>query len=136
MHRAGLLVLCLLLGSVAADGGAWGQTVPQALVSDLQWRLVGPFRGGRAVAVGGVAGSGRTFYFGAVDGGVWKTDDAGTVWRPLFDGQAVASIGALDVSVSDPRVVPKAVAADHVSGLWRHIFSAVPFESAVLLRRT
>jgi photosystem II stability/assembly factor-like uncharacterized protein len=105
MHRAGLFALCLLFGTFATDARAWGQAVPQALLGELQWRLVGPFRGGRAVAVGGVAGSGRTFYFGAVDGGVWKSDDAGTVWRPLFDRQPVASIGALDVSVADPQVI-------------------------------
>jgi len=57
------------------------------------------------VAVSGVADGGATFYFGGVDGGVWKTEDAGTVWTPVFDGQPVASIGALAVSPSDPKVI-------------------------------
>ena len=70
----------------------------------LKWRLIGPFRGGRAVAVAGVPGDSTTFYFGAVDGGVWKTTDAGT-WKPMFDGQPVASIGALEVAPSDPKII-------------------------------
>src|ERR1700722_13704277 len=80
-------------------------TVAPQLFCDLKWRLIGPFRGGRAVAVGGVPGSGSTFYFGAVDGGVWKTIDAGTVWKPVFDAQPVASIGALEVSIANPNVI-------------------------------
>src|SRR5581483_6386903 len=81
------------------------QTVSPELFNALQWRLIGPFRGGRAVAVSGVQGGGTTFYFGAVDGGVWKTEDAGTVWTPVFDSQPVASIGALAVAPSDPNVI-------------------------------
>ncbi|MBV8553079.1 MAG: hypothetical protein JOY54_17420 [Acidobacteriaceae bacterium] len=75
------------------------------LFNGLHWRLIGPFRGGRAVAVCGVPGGGATFYFGAVDGGVWKTTDAGTVWTPLFDSQPVGSIGALAVAPSDPNII-------------------------------
>ncbi len=71
----------------------------------LRWRCIGPFRGGRAVAVTGVPGGGSVFYFGAVDGGVWKTSDTGSVWTPIFDGQASASIGALEVAPSDPDVI-------------------------------
>src|SRR5579859_6826797 len=81
------------------------QTVAPQLFDDMKWRLIGPFRGGRVVAVGGVPGAGYTFYSGAVDGGVWKTIDAGTVWKPVFDQQPVASIGALEVSVSNPDVI-------------------------------
>ncbi len=81
------------------------QTVAPQLFGDMKWRMIGPFRGGRAVAVGGVPGAGNTFYFGAVDGGVWKTTDAGTVWKPVFDNQPVASIGALAVSISNPNVI-------------------------------
>ncbi len=85
--------------------GTSAPAVSPALFDDLKWRLIGPFRGGRAVAVGGVAGSGSTFYFGAVDGGVWRTTDAGRVWSPIFDREPVASIGALDVARSDPKVI-------------------------------
>lgn len=81
------------------------QSVTPQMYSDMDWRLIGPFRGGRAVAVSGVPGNGTTFYFGAVDGGVWKTTNAGTTWKPVFDGQPVASIGALAVAPSDPKVI-------------------------------
>ncbi len=80
------------------------QTVPPALLSGLQWRLIGPFRGGRVASVTG-ASDGVTFYFGAVDGGVWKTSDAGLTWNPVFDGQPIASIGAVEVAPSNPNVL-------------------------------
>jgi photosystem II stability/assembly factor-like uncharacterized protein len=60
---------------------------------------------GRAVAVAGVPGDSTTFYFGAVNGGIWKTTDAGMVWTPIFDGQPVGSIGALAVAPSDPKTI-------------------------------
>ncbi|MGB7546530.1 MAG: hypothetical protein WBM14_02165 [Terracidiphilus sp.] len=75
------------------------------LFNGLRWRLVGPFRAGRVVAVSGVPGSDGSFFFGGVDGGVWKTTDAGTVWQPIFDHEPVASIGALAVAPSDPKVI-------------------------------
>ena len=90
-------VICL------SSGGA--QNVPSDLFSALKWRLIGPFRGGRAVAVAGIPGNATTFYFGAVDGGIWQTTDAGVVWKPIFDSQHVASIGALAVAPSDPQVI-------------------------------
>ncbi len=87
---------CLLLNA---------QQVFPELFKSLQWRLIGPFRGGRSIAVSGVPGGGTTFYFGSVNGGIWKSDDAGAVWTPLFDGQPIGSIGALAVSPSDPNVI-------------------------------
>ena len=84
---------------------AIAQSVPPELVNGLKWRLIGPFRGGRAVAVAGVPGDSTTFYFGSVNGGVWKTTDAGVVWTPIFDGQPVASIGALAVAPSDSKII-------------------------------
>src|SRR6266516_715131 len=81
------------------------QTVPPGTYGALRWRLIGPHRGGRVVAVAGVPGDSTTFYFGAVDGGVWKTTDAGVVWTPVFDSQPVASIGALAVAPSDPKTI-------------------------------
>src|SRR5579863_2557226 len=81
------------------------QPVPPDLYSGLNWRLIGPFRGGRTIAVAGIPGSSTTFYFGSVGGGVWQTTDAGVVWKPIFDSQSVASIGALTVAPSDLKVI-------------------------------
>src|ERR1700730_17308889 len=83
----------------------FSQDVSPELFSGLRWRLIGPFRGGRVVAVAGVPGDSRTFYFGAVDGGIWKTTDAGTVWTPIFDSESVGSIGAIAVAPSDPKII-------------------------------
>ncbi len=73
----------------------------------LQYRQVGPFRGGRVVAVSGVIGQDNVYYFGAVAGGVWKTTNGGLSWKPVFDKQKEASpaIGAIAVSASDPNVI-------------------------------
>ena len=88
---------------VVVSAGA--QSVSPELYNGLRWRLIGPFRGGRAVAVTGVPGNPTAFYFGAVNGGIWQTTDAGVVWRPIFDDQHVASIGALAVAPSDPKTI-------------------------------
>jgi photosystem II stability/assembly factor-like uncharacterized protein len=61
----------------------------------MQWRQVGPFRGGRGLAIEGVVGEPNVYYFGAVAGGVWKTTDGGANWQPMFDKQDISSIGAL-----------------------------------------
>jgi photosystem II stability/assembly factor-like uncharacterized protein len=73
----------------------------------MQYRLVGPYRGGRVVAVSGVVGQNDTYYFGAAAGGVWKTTDGGLTWKPIFDKTkgASPSIGAIAVSESDPNVI-------------------------------
>ncbi|HZK78148.1 MAG TPA: hypothetical protein VFC35_04510 [Gemmatimonadaceae bacterium] len=73
--------------------------------SGLRWRMLGPFRGGRVAAATGVPGRSAEFYFGSVNGGVWKTIDAGREWFPIFDSQPVASIGAIAVSASSPDTV-------------------------------
>lgn len=74
--------------------------VNPALFQALEWRNIGPFRGGRSVAATGVPGDPNTFYFGAVGGGIWKSTNAGTTWSPIFDAQRVASIGAIEVAPS------------------------------------
>jgi photosystem II stability/assembly factor-like uncharacterized protein len=71
----------------------------------LHWRMIGPFRGGRDVAVAGVPSEPTTFYFGAVGGGVWRTTNAGVSWQPIMDSQPVASIGAIAVAPSDPQTI-------------------------------
>ncbi len=84
------------------DENAW-----QGPWRGMQYRLVGPYRGGRVVAVSGVVGQDDTYYFGAVAGGVWKTTDGGLSWKPIFDKTKDASpaIGAIAVSESDPNVI-------------------------------
>jgi photosystem II stability/assembly factor-like uncharacterized protein len=94
-------VCCLTLFVTVAVA----QTVPPGMFNGLKWRLIGPFQGGRAVAVSGVPGDPTTFYFGGVGGGIWKSIDAGVSWRPIFDDQPVASIGALVVAPSNPSVI-------------------------------
>jgi photosystem II stability/assembly factor-like uncharacterized protein len=73
----------------------------------LTWRLVGPYRGGRVLAVSGVIGDTHTYYFGGVAGGVWKTTDGGLTWRPMTDKtkEMSPSIGAIAVAPSDPNVI-------------------------------
>jgi photosystem II stability/assembly factor-like uncharacterized protein len=79
--------------------------VTESSYADMHWRLVGPFRGGWATAVAGHPDKSTTFYFGAADGGVWKTDNAGATWTPVFEQQGSASIGALALAPSNPEVI-------------------------------
>jgi photosystem II stability/assembly factor-like uncharacterized protein len=81
------------------------QQASQARFSEMRWRLIGPFRGGRALAVTGVPGKQNEYYFGAVGGGVWKTVNAGQTWEPIFDSQPIASIGAIAVAPSQPQTI-------------------------------
>ena len=97
------MVMLLLVTVVTAVFN--GQEPDTAKFPGLQWRLIGPFRAGRVTAVAGVPGDPNTYYFGTPGGGVWKTSDAGQVWHPIFDKERVASIGALAVAPSDPRVL-------------------------------
>jgi photosystem II stability/assembly factor-like uncharacterized protein len=104
-HGCSLLV-STWLGVLSALGALGVQAaVDPSMVQALQWRFVGPFRGGRVLAVTGIAGDSRHFYFGAVDGGVWATEDAGRTWQPIFDSEPAASIGALALAPSAPATL-------------------------------
>jgi photosystem II stability/assembly factor-like uncharacterized protein len=81
------------------------QTLDEKALKGMKWRQIGPFRGGRALAVTGVAGDPETYYFGAVAGGVWKTQNGGLTWTPMTDKTGIMSIGAIAVAPSDPNVI-------------------------------
>ncbi|MGZ7105775.1 MAG: WD40/YVTN/BNR-like repeat-containing protein, partial [Candidatus Angelobacter sp.] len=95
--------LCTLL--VLLSGFAFSQQLDPNLYSGLRWRIIGPHRGGRTIAVSGVEGQPNVYYFGGVGGGVWKTANGGITWEPIFDGQPISSIGALAVASSNPSVI-------------------------------
>ena len=79
--------------------------ISESLYSGLEWRMVGPFRGGRTRAAAGVPSQPNVFYMAPVNGGVWKSDDSGRTWNPIFDRESTQSIGAIAVAPSDPNVI-------------------------------
>ena len=81
------------------------QTFNPVTYSALQWRMIGPFRGGRTVGAAGIPDQPNVFYIGVNNGGVWKTDDYGRTWNPIFDDQPTGSIGAIAVAPSDPNII-------------------------------
>ena len=99
----------LVLGGMTL-GLAWqlagtAESPVDPVAEALRWRMIGPFRGGRTRAVTGIPGRPETFLMGAVNGGVWKTDDYGRTWNPLFDAQPTQSIGAIAVAPSDSNII-------------------------------
>lgn len=80
-------------------------TFEPGLFKAMTWRNIGPQRGSRTKAAAGVPSQPHTFYVGVVNGGVWKTNDAGRTWNPIFDDQPTGSIGAIAVAESDPNII-------------------------------
>ncbi len=105
--RTVAVFLCLIAAGQALPAQTKGPfTYDTTLYNKMEWREIGPFRGGRSVAVAGHASQPNTFYFGATGGGVWKTEDGGESWINVSDGSLkVGIVGALDVAPSDPNVV-------------------------------
>ena len=104
MNRSRFLAgaaLALGLSSAAAAADAYDAR----LFADLRWRSIGPLRGGRTKSAAGVPSQPNVFYIGVCNGGVWKTDDYGRTWQPVFDSQPTGSIGAVAVAPSDPDVI-------------------------------
>ncbi len=84
---------------------AGAQQMGSDLFRDLHWRNVGPFRGGRTRACTGVPSQPNVFYMAQVNGGVWKSDDYGRTWNPIFDSQPTGSVGAIAVAPSNPNII-------------------------------
>ena len=99
------LFLLGLIPAVFAPSPAFAQLYSPNLYAGMRWRLIGPYRAGRVTSVAGIAGNPAVYYMGTPGGGVWETTDGGTVWKPIFDAEHVAPIGALAVAPSDPSVI-------------------------------
>lgn len=123
-----LLCVCLAITTIAAlawQGADAQQTSSPSSanpLSGLRWRNIGPFRGGRSVAVAGSAAQPNVYYFGSVGGGVYKTTDGGENWIPVSDGQGfgTGTVGAITVSESDPNVVYVGMGESCIRGNFSH----------------
>jgi photosystem II stability/assembly factor-like uncharacterized protein len=98
-------IFASLACALALAFSAEAQTLTKDSLHGMEWRLVGPFRGGRVEAVAGIPGNPNVYYFGAVAGGLWKTVDGGVNWTPIFDKESNPSIGAIAIAPSDPNVI-------------------------------
>ncbi|MCP3962254.1 MAG: glycosyl hydrolase [bacterium] len=130
MHRLnGRRMICLALFFLAFSSASRADShagFDESLFQSMEWREVGPYRGGRSAAVAGIPDQRNVYYFGATGGGVWKTDDGGKTWKPVSDGFFGGSIGAVAVSSWDPNVVyvgggEKTVRGNvsHGDGMWK-----------------
>ncbi|WP_394974209.1 WD40/YVTN/BNR-like repeat-containing protein [uncultured Croceitalea sp.] len=108
LSKASLLLLALSLFAIPSQSQRKKKSnpeIPSELYSSMEYRLVGPFRGGRSAAVTGVPGEPNLFYMGSTGGGVWKTMNGGRTWENISDGYFGGSIGAVEVAKSDPNVI-------------------------------
>ncbi len=144
LTKAGITLLALCLFTVTGESqrrkkGQTAPEIPADLYSSMEYRLVGPFRGGRSAAVTGVPGNPNLFYFGATGGGVWKTLNGGRSWENISDGYFGGSIGAVEVAKSDANVIyvgggEKTLRGNVSSGygIWKTVDAGKTWEKAGL----
>ena len=101
LRRLWLLIFSFVLG-LSVSGSA---QVDPRLFQEMRWRLIGPFRGGRTVAISGVPGQPNLFYMAPSNGGVWKSTDYGRTWNAIFDDLPTGSIGGLAIAPSNPDII-------------------------------
>jgi photosystem II stability/assembly factor-like uncharacterized protein len=140
-----ILLAVLAISFIAFDGlsqrkrgssSASKTSYNSSLYDGMNWRLVGPFRGGRSAAVAGVPGKANLYYMGATGGGVWRTTDAGGTWENITDGYFGGSIGAVAVSEWDNNVIyvggGEVTVRGNVSsgyGMWRSVDAGATWQS-------
>jgi len=106
MKKYFLIVSCLIFISVhKVNAQKIVSKFSEEYYKSIQWRNIGPFKGGRSAAVTGVPNKANLYYFGSTGGGVWKTTDAGNTWSTISDGFFGGSVGAIAVSESDNNVI-------------------------------
>src|ERR1700689_4836848 len=115
MHKFRILLLAFL---AAAPAALPAQPVDPNLYAGVRWRLIGPFRGGKATMASGVPGNPAVYYFGTAGSGVWKTVDGGQVWNCVSDSLRLTGIGAVAVAPSRPDTVYVGATTANTAGLY------------------
>ena len=121
MNRFASFAVSLTALILSVPTAVAAESYDESLFNAMEWRSIGPYRGGRSVAVAGVPSQPNVYYFGGTGGGVWKTTDAGVSWTPISDGQfKTGSVGAISVADSDPNILYVGMGESCVRGNFSH----------------